>query len=155
MASKVQALTGWSVSSPISKMAKPSWSRRTACGARNQRPRSTAPQTQDQPDHSWRNAGQHVRRISLARIVGARFRGGCRERRDGRAKAPRVGLRLSGGAHQLRVSRARGLDNGPSRQGDGAWSNVARHQSSSFSVGIRSRVSAKRETPLSHRHDSP
>jgi hypothetical protein len=35
-----------------------------------------------------------VRRISLARIARARFRSGRGERCDGRAKAPRVGLRL-------------------------------------------------------------
>jgi hypothetical protein len=37
-------------------------------GAGDQRPRSTVAQAQDQQDHSWRNAGEHVRRISLARI---------------------------------------------------------------------------------------
>ena len=37
-------------------------------GARDQRPRSTTAQTQDQQDHPGRNAGEHVRRIPSARI---------------------------------------------------------------------------------------
>jgi hypothetical protein len=62
--------------------------------ARDQRPCSAAPQTQDQQDHSWRNARQHLSRISLARIARARFRSSRRERCDGCAKASRMGLQL-------------------------------------------------------------
>jgi nicotinamidase-related amidase len=44
-----------------------------------------------------------------------------RERCDGRAKASPMGLRLYCRTHQLRLSRARGIDDGRSRQGNGAW----------------------------------
>ena len=76
--------------------------------------------TQNQQDHYRRNARQHVRRISLARIVGAGLRGSRRERRDRCAKASGMGLWLHCRADQLRISRARGDDHGRNREGDAA-----------------------------------
>ena len=88
-------------------------------GTGDQRPRVTTSQAQDQQDHSRRHARQHVRRISPARIAGTRIRGSRGERRDCGAQASRMGLWLYGGAHQLCFSRACGLDDGRSRQGNG------------------------------------
>ena len=45
-------------------------------------------------DHPGRDAGQHVRRISPARIAGTGLRGRRRERRNRGAQASRMGLRL-------------------------------------------------------------
>ena len=57
-------------------------------GSGDQRPGSTAPQTQDRQDYSRRDARQHVRRISPARINQARFRGRRRERCDPHPSIP-------------------------------------------------------------------
>ena len=62
-------------------------------------------QAADQQDHPRRHAGEHVRRISSARVPRARLRGGHGQGRNRRTSAPRLGRRLSGGHDQLPISR--------------------------------------------------
>ena len=69
-----------------------------------------------QQGHPRRDVGEHVCRISPARFARAGFRSRRSKRRDGCPATSRVGLRLHGGAHQLRVSRTRGADDGRRRE---------------------------------------